>query len=52
MANEGKNVMKVKGSDKRNLFHFEIQRTTRMGIVQSRKHRKPKHKKDYLRDEQ
>ena len=34
----------------RNTFHFDVQRTTRMQVVQSKKHKKEKHKKDYLRD--
>ena len=34
----------------RNEFHFDIQRKYRMQIVQSKKHKKPKYKKDYLKD--
>ena len=34
----------------RNEFHFDVQRKYRMQIVQSKKHKKEKHKKDYIRD--
>jgi len=35
----------------RNTFHFDVQRNTRMQVVQSKKHKKEKHKKDFLRDD-
>ena len=51
MKKENLNI-KIKPEDIkiRNLMHFEVQRTTRANIVQSKKHKKEKHKKDYLRD--
>lgn len=35
----------------RNEFHFQHQLRTRMQIVESKKHKKPRYKKDYRRDD-
>ena len=34
----------------RNTFHFDVQRNFRMQIVESKKHKKEKHKKDFTRE--
>ena len=35
----------------RNQFHFDVQRTTRMQIIENKKFKKEKHKKNFLRDD-
>jgi len=56
LIKKGKTYNLVIGTDDtrktRDISHFQHQLTTRMQVVESKKYKKPRYKKDYTRDEE